>query len=275
MTDGATTPDDTMRWLRVRAALLATSVKMLPFVLLAILWQVLASSGTLTPFQLPRPMIVLDRIWSDAVSGTLLLSAALTLYRALAGFCIAAVLGIAIAFAMTRTYYAQWFFDPVVSVGFPMPKVAFLPVIILWLGIYDTAKISMVVFDAIFPVITATLVGIRGVERELIWSARNLGATDNELTRHTILPAALPSIFTGLQVSLPIALIVTIIAEMLMGGYGLGGAMMQASRFANSPSVFAGILEIGVLGYVLIRLMALIRRRLLIWHPETHNELVF
>ena len=83
-----------------------------------------------------------------------------------------------------------------------------------------------------------------------------------------MLPAALPQIMTGLQVALPIALIVAVVTEMAMGGYGLGGAMMTASRFANSPGVFAGIVEIAVVGYVVVKAMALLRRRLLLWHPE-------
>ncbi len=150
-----------------------------------------------------------------------------------------------------------------------MPKIAFLPIIILWLGVYDTAKISIVVFDAIFPVVTATLAGIASVDKVLLWSGRNMGASEREIMWQIVLPAALPQILTGLQVALPIALIVTIIAEMVMGGYGLGGAMMNASRYANSPGVFAGIVEIAVVGYGLIKLMALIRRRLLVWHQET------
>jgi ABC-type nitrate/sulfonate/bicarbonate transport system permease component len=87
-----------------------------------------------------------------------------------------------------------------------------------------------------------------------------------------VLPAASPQILTGLQVALPISLIVAIIAEMVMGGYGLGGAMMGASRFANSPGVFAGIVEIAVVGYALIKIMALARRRLLVWHQETADR---
>ena len=79
-----------------------------------------------------------------------------------------------------------------------MPKVAFLPVVILWLGVYDISKITMVVIDAIFPVVTATIVGIRGVERELLWSARNMGARERELLWQIALPAALPQIMTGL-----------------------------------------------------------------------------
>ena len=170
--------------------------------------------------------------------------------------------------AISRRGLVHWFFDPIVSVGFPMPKIAFLPVVILWLGVYDTSKISMVAFEAIFPVVTATIIGIRGVERELIWSARNMGASERQLLWQISLPAALPQIMTGLQVALPIALIVGIVCEMLMGGYGLGGAMMTASRFADSRGVFAGIVEIAVVGYILVKGMALVRRRLLLWHQE-------
>ena len=83
-----------------------------------------------------------------------------------------------------------------------------------------------------------------------------------------VLPAALPQILTGLQVALPIALIVAVVAEMAMGGYGLGGAMMTSSRFADSRGVFAGIVEIAIVGYCLVKAMAILRRRLLIWHQE-------
>jgi ABC-type nitrate/sulfonate/bicarbonate transport system permease component len=170
--------------------------------------------------------------------------------------------------AMSRNAIARWFFDPLISVGFPMPKIAFLPVVILWLGVFDISKITMIVFDAIFPVVAATVIAIQGVERELIWSARNMGARERELLWQIILPAALPTIMTGLQVALPLSLIVAVVTEMLMGGYGLGGAMMTASRFADSTGVFAGIVEIAVVGYALVKAMAFIRRRLLIWHQE-------
>ena len=152
-----------------------------------------------------------------------------------------------------------------------MPKIAFLPVVMLWLGVYDRTKISMVAFEAIFPVVTATIIGLRGVERELLWSARNMGASERELLWQISLPAALPQIITGLQVALPIALIVAVVAEMMMGGYGLGGGMMTASRFADSRGVFAGIVEIAVVGYALVKGMALIRRRLLLWHQEAQE----
>ncbi|MET0277620.1 MAG: ABC transporter permease [Pseudorhodoplanes sp.] len=235
---------------------------------LAIAWELLARSGLVTPFQLPTLSSVLERIWINASTGDLFINLGVTLYRALTGFAIAAVFGVLLGMMMTRVPLVRWFFDPIVSVGFPMPKVAFLPVIILWLGVYDASKITMIVVDAAFPVITATIVGLRGVDPYLLWSARNLGANDRELLWQIAVPAALPQIMTGLQVALPIALILAIFTEMAMGGYGLGGAMMVASRFADSRGVFAGIVEIAIVGYVLVKGMAVLRRYLLRWHQE-------
>jgi ABC-type nitrate/sulfonate/bicarbonate transport system permease component len=248
-------------------------------------WELFARSGKVTMFMLPPFTTVLEYIKNDATTlqswtltifghtltmnvATLWINLAVTLYRAMVGFAIAAVGGITLATLMSRVRLIRWFFDPIISVGFPMPKIAFLPVIILWLGVYDVSKICIVIFDSIFPVLTATLAGIAAVEKELVWSARNMGANERELTWQVVLPAASPQILTGLQVALPIALIVEIVAEMVMGGYGLGGAMMTASRFANSPGVFAGLVEIAVVGFILIKVMAMLRRRLLIWHQE-------
>ena len=263
------TPEETRaaRWAQTQEI----AWRIAPFVSVGLLiaaWEIVARSGTVTAYLLPSVGTVLSRIWDDAVAGDLWTNMILTLYRAFAGFAIAGTIGVALGFAMARSRIANWFFDPLISVGFPMPKIAFLPVIILWLGTFDISKISMVVFDATFPVVTGTLVGIAGVERELIWSARNMGASEREVLRQVVLPAALPQIMTGLQVALPLALIVAVVSEMVMGGYGLGGAMMTAYRFANSAGVFAGIVEIAVVGYVVVKLMVFVRRRLLLWHPE-------
>jgi len=244
------------------------AARSLSIILLVVGWELFARSGRVTPFMLPPLSDVVVRIWQDAVTGDLLINTGLTLYRALVGFLISAVGGIMLGLAMSRSVSVRWFFDPIVSVGFPMPKIAFLPIVILWLGFFDASKIAIVVFDAIFPVVTATIAGIQGVERELVWSARNMGARERELMWQILLPAALPQILTGLQVALPLCLIVAVVAEMAMGGYGLGGAMMTSSRFADSRGVFAGIVEIAAVGYCLIKAMSILRHRLLLWHQE-------
>jgi ABC-type nitrate/sulfonate/bicarbonate transport system permease component len=260
--------DSRIAW--VRLGLIAT--RLAPVVALLAAWEVYARSGAVTPFKLPAFSAVTGQIFDDATGGELFTNIGMTLYRAFAGFAIAAPAGVVIGAAMARNAVARWFFDPIVSIGFPMPKIAFLPVIILWLGLYDVSKITMVVLDAVFPVITATVAGIAGVEKELVWSARNMGARKGELLWQILMPAALPQILTGLQVALPIALIVVVVTEMQMGGYGLGGAMKQASSFANSRGVFAGIVEIAVIGYALVAAMASLRRRLLRWHQEAQER---
>jgi NitT/TauT family transport system permease protein len=91
------------------------------------------------------------------------------------------------------------------------------------------------------------------------------------LLREIVLPAAAPQILTGLQVALPVSMIVAVVTEMLMGGDGLGGAMIQASRFADSPGVFAGIVEIAIAGLALVKGMTVLRRHLLVWHQEARD----
>ena len=173
------------------------TARLAPIVALLVAWEIFARSGAVTPFMLPALSAVAERIYDDALSGDLFINIGVTLYRALAGFAIATVGGVVLGTAMSRNAVARWFFDPIISVGFPMPKIAFLPVVILWLGLYDVSKISMVVLEAIFPVVTATIAGITGVEKELLWSARNMGARDREVLWQILLPAALPQILAS------------------------------------------------------------------------------
>jgi ABC-type nitrate/sulfonate/bicarbonate transport system permease component len=242
-----------------------------PLVALVVAWEAASRSGVVTPFLLPPISTVLARVAQDALSGELAVNLGLTLFRSLVGFAIAGAGGVALGILMTRRRLIRWFFDPIVSVAFPMPKIAFLPIFMLWLGLYDVSKISMAVFNAIFPVITATIAAAEGVDRQLLWSARSLGASERQLLREIILPAALPQILTGLQVALPISMIVMIVTEMLMGGQGLGGAMIAASRFADSPGVFAGIVEIAIAGLCLVKGISVLRRHLLAWHQEAQE----
>jgi ABC-type nitrate/sulfonate/bicarbonate transport system permease component len=239
--------------------------------LLLLIWELLARTGTISEFMLPAPSNVLARIADDITSGDVFINIGLTLYRSFLGFALAGLGGVALGLLMARNALAHWFFDPIVSVGFPMPKIAFLPVFILWFGLYDGSKITIIVVSAIFPVITATVSALQSVEKELIWSAQSLGASSRRAAWEIAVPAALPQILTGLQVALPTALIVTIISEMMMGGYGLGGAMMESSRLLDSTGVFAGIVETAVTGHGVISAMVFVRRRLLGWHQETRD----
>ena len=235
---------------------------------LVIAWELAARLHLTTDFLLPSFLTVMRRLALDTLSGQLPMALAYTLCRAMVGFALAAVCGVVIGILIARVRLARWFFDPLVSVGLPMPKIAFLPVFVLWFGVFDESKILMVAFSAIFPVIVEAAAATEGVDRVLIWSARGLGVGERRLLWEIALPAAFPQIMTGLQVALPISLIVAVLTEMAMGGEGLGATMMQAMRFADSPGVFAGIIAIAVAGSVLVKAMEMIRRRLLVWHAE-------
>lgn len=234
-------------------------------------WEFGARFGAINPFLLPSLSSVLERIWSDAQSGTVFIDLGLTLYRTLVGFFIAVITGVPLGILMSRSAIVRWFFEPLISFGFPMPKIAFLPIFILWFDIYDTSKIIMITFACFFPIVAASYAGATGQDKWPIWSARALGAKEHEILWEVRLPLALPQILTGLQVALPAGMITTIVTEMLMGGRGVGGSMMMAGRFADSIGVFAGIVEIIFLGFLVVRSLEILRARLLAWHPETRR----
>jgi ABC-type nitrate/sulfonate/bicarbonate transport system permease component len=260
-------PPRTVPVIRLRAVVTGAVPYLMTLLFLAV-WEAIAHSQLVTPFMLPSIEAVAEKISADIQSGDFFFKLAATLYRTMVGFGVAAVAGITLGILMVQVRTIFWFFDPVISALFPVPKVALLPVFILWFGLYDVSKIMLIIANAIFPIVTATVLGLRGVERELVWSARSLGASERRVTWEIVVPAALPQILTGLQVALPISLIVAIVSELVMSGDGLGGAMIEAARYLNSPSVFAGIVEIAAVGFCLVKGMELIRRRLLMWHGE-------
>jgi ABC-type nitrate/sulfonate/bicarbonate transport system permease component len=247
-----------IRWLTRSGSLLV----------LLIAWLLAAAAGLFSPYLLPAPVAVLARLAEDARSGALGQQMLITFSHALAGFAIAAALGTALGIVMVRLRPARWFFDPIVSLGFPMPKIAFLPIVLLWLGPGGGTDIAIVAASSLFPITGAAAAGAEGVDKTLLWSAESLGTGRAALLWRIVLPAAVPQIVTGLQIGLPIALITEIVAEMMLGSDGLGGAMLQSMRFADSPGVFSGIVAIGVLGYAAVWAMEVLRGRLLRWHPE-------
>ena len=235
-------------------------------------WEALARSGLVSAYLLPPASAVALSLLESAASGEILREGGRTLVRMLVGYVLAGGLGVILGVLIARVRLVRWFMDPLVSIGFPVPKISFLPIFILWFGLFDLPKIVMTVFACVFPVITATWAGTDGVDKYLIWSAENLGTRNRALLWEVVLPAALPQVFTGLQVALPIAFIVVIVTEMLTGGGGLGGAMMEGQRFADSTRVFATLVVVAILGILAMKGLAFLRRRLLVWHEEVQRE---
>jgi taurine transport system permease protein len=231
-------------------------------------WALATHFNLITPFLLPSPFAVARWMMNDLVNGNLTYNVAITLYRTMMGFALAAVSGVAIGIVMARVGAVRWFFDPILSIMLPMPKVALLPIFMLWFGLHDSSKILIVAFSASLQIVISTYAAARGVEKELLWSARSLGANEREILREIVLPAALPQVLTGLQIAVPVCLIIVVVTEMVMGGRGLGDSMLESARYAKTAGVFAGIIEVGLLGFCVIKAMDAIRRRLLRWHQE-------
>ena len=232
-------------------------------------WEIVGQAGLVDPFLLPVLSDVLIRGGIEIRDGDLLEFAGLTLYRTLVSFFFAGIIGVTIGVAMSLSAVTRWIWEPIVSFAFPIPKIALMPIFVLWFGVFDLSKIVMTTVACIVTIISATYLGTRTVDKYLLWSARSLGTDERKLFWKIVIPAALPPILTGLQIAFPLCLIVSIVTEMITGGKGLGGYMIYATRFGESDKVFVGIFFTAVIGYLLIEALALLRRRLLVWHTET------
>jgi taurine transport system permease protein len=241
----------------------------LSVVAVLVLWEATTRAGLVDNFLLPPLSQVLLRGWADLLDGELprqiLATASLTFF----GFALAAVCGVAAGALMSMSALVRRILEPLVSVAFPIPKISFLPIFILWFGLGDMPKILMIAFTCVVPVVSATFLGTTTVDKYFLWSARTLGTRRHALFWKVVIPAAAPQIISGLQVAFPLAMIIAVVTEMLTGADGLGGYMIHAVRFAQSDKMFAGLLATLLTGMVFIQGFAWLRERLLVWHAES------
>jgi len=240
--------------------------------LMVALWELVGTLKLINPFLVPPLEKVLGSLYWMAASGILFIETGITLKRALLGFFISIAISVPIGIGMSRIKFIKWFFDPIISIGFPAPKIAFLPVICLWFGMYDTSKVILAILSCSFPIIIETYLGTLETDKFLIWSAQNMGMKDKKLLWKVIFPMTLPQIFNGIQIAAPISLVTIVLAEMLAGGRGLGAYMMVSGRFARSDQVFAALVVLAILGYLLMAAMVRVRKRLLTWHEEAQKD---
>lgn len=254
------------------ASITAFGRKYYSLALFAVAWHVASQLEVVPAFFLPPIPVLLSRAWEETVTGQLPYDAGLTLGRALISLTMATLVGVPLGMMMARIRAMRWFFDPLLSIGLPAPKVSFIPIFILWFGFGDMSKIMLVFFSCSFPMTNMTYLGAMGIDKYLVWSARNMGTNQRTLFRRIILPATMPQIFNGLQIAFPVSLIVMTVTEMLRGGGGVGSAMMQGARFADMPVVFINLISLAIIGSVSMNLLRRLRRGLLHWHQEAEAE---
>ena len=236
--------------------------------LLLVLWQAAVASGLVHSRLLPGPGTVWTALLEETGNGALIHHAGITLARALTGFSLAALIGMPFAIAMARSTLMRNLLEPIFFVGYPVPKIALFPVFTYVFGIGTPSKIAFTFLECLYPIVVTCYFGFRGVETRLIWSAQNCGADRVTILRRVILPAAMPSVFSGLRIALPVSIIVVVITEMIGDSVGLGYYITIWStrfRFAN---VYAAIVVIGCCGLALDQGMLFLRRRLVHWQLE-------
>jgi ABC-type nitrate/sulfonate/bicarbonate transport system permease component len=239
-----------------------------PLVLVLVLWEAVTELGYVRPLFLPGVGAVVQQFWPMLIGHQIVEPLAVSLLRAFAGLALAVVFGTGVGLAMARFSSVRWAFDPLVSLAFPAPKIAFVPIFVLWFGIDHLSKILLVAFTCVFPMIVATYHGASAVSGILIWSAQAMGTPEHKIISRILLPASLPHVINGLRVTLPVALISAFTAEMVAGGGGVGSAMMYAQRFFQTPTVFVYIIIMLLTGLLLDLAMTKLRRRLLRWEQE-------
>ena len=220
------------------------------------------------------PVTLIFQAWlENLVDGTLPGHILATLWRQMLGYALAAALGISLGLVMG--YYRPLYnlFEPLVEVLRPIPGPAYLPILVLFVGIGHEMKVVLILLASFFPILLNTYGGVRAIDRVQFDTARTLGLTTMQTFRELVLPAASPQILTGMRISLAISLILAILGEMIVSNDGLGYFTLLAQRTFKIPEMYAGIFTLAVFGYLLNRVFLLVEARVIRWHQESTGRL--
>jgi NitT/TauT family transport system permease protein len=227
-----------------------------PFVVLGAVWETVAHLGLFPQRLFPPLEAVASALVRLTANGTLPHHAFDTLVRLVAGFALAAVVGVAIGILMGRSRRAEDILLPVISIGAPIPGLAYTPLFLLWFGLGNVPSVLLVAFVSAFPIIYNSWTGVKAVKDIWVRSAQAMGADNRRLFRHVILPGALPYILTGLRLGLAQAWRILVGVEMLAAvPWGLGWLIFGAREFLNTDVMLAGIAVIAVMGLALEKLV--------------------
>ncbi len=256
-------------------AVAATARRVITPVIAVLLWEALVRLGVADRRFIPPPTTVAATwfVWvfghartaTDPYVGTWLLSARDSAVRVFLGFGVAALVGIAVGTLVGWFRLAEDLVDPLIQVLRPIPITAWVPFAIIFFGFYTMSAVFLIGLGAFFPIVVNTTAGVRQVPPLLIRAARMLGTRRGEILFRVALPAALPSIFTGLRIGLGVAWVLVIVAEMVAVKSGLGYALWNSYYFLRTDVIIAAMFSVGVLGFLSDRILLRIAARALRW----------
>jgi sulfonate transport system permease protein len=251
------------RWGRVGGPML---VSWLVPVLLILVWEAAVRLLHVSPHILPAPSKVAGTAWKLVLDGTLLPDMAISLIRAAAGFAIGGSIGLALGIAVGFSRIAALLLDRSVHMLRAIPFLAILPLVIVWLGIGEGAKVFLVAFGVSFPIYLNTVLGIRQVDPKLVEMGRVNGLRGAQLIRHIVLPGALPAILSGVRYALATAWLGLVVAETIAASSGIGFLAMDAREFLRTDVIVMVVVIYAIIGVVADGVARMLEHRLLSWH---------
>jgi ABC-type nitrate/sulfonate/bicarbonate transport system permease component len=235
-------------------------------VLLALLWEAAGRGGWVHKVLLPPASAILKTLFEVIASGEVLGQLGVSLWRTGLGYALAALFAVALGVALGYWRRAHDACEITIEYLRALPPPAIIPLAMVFLGIGDALKVFVIFFSCAFPVLVNTIDGVRGVDPVLIRTARTFGLTAWQTAWKVILPAAAPFIMTGLRIATAIALILTVISEMIGATSGIGYFILESQRTLHVTRMYAGILVLALTGYAINRVFLLIDGRIMAWH---------
>ncbi len=231
----------------------------------ALAWYVVTGNDLVSRLFLPAPQDVVRSLIDLASDGVLYPTVGATLWRMMAGWCVASLLGIGLGALIGLNPKMDSVLSPTLEFMRPLPASAVIPVFVMTLGLTDRMIIAVIAFGSLWPVLLNTISGMRAVDRRLREVASALEFTSGKFLIKFALPSALPDIVAGLRLGLSLALILCVVAEMITLSGGIGTQILLASRNFRSADLFSGVVIIGVIGFLANGTILLLERRALAW----------
>lgn len=231
-----------------------------------VLWQLIAAQYS--SFVLATPVQVAARLWEMIVSGELPAALAASLGHMLLGFAIACAIAIPVGFLMGRVRFVNDMLDPLVSLVYSVPSVAWVPFIMIWFGLFFEARVTLVVIMCVFDMIIVISTGAANVDRRLLNVSRSFGASAWQTTRYVLIPESLPFLFTGLRIGIVRAVNGMITAELFFAAVNMGQIMKQASVRLDSAAVLGILVVLSLMGLVLQEIFLRAERALCSWRTS-------
>jgi NitT/TauT family transport system permease protein len=213
-------------------------------------WSVATVGGHVAPQFLADPLTMLAEGWTLLVRHGFLADIAVTVWRVVGGFVIAAALGVPLGIAMGAYKPVEAFFEPFISFARYLPASAFIPLLILWAGIGEAQKLSVIFIGSFFQIVLMVAVAVGGIRRDLVEAAYTLGATDTSIVRRVLIPGSAPAIAEILRLVLGWAWTYVIVAELIGSASGIGHMITDSQALLNTGQIIFGIIVIGVIGLV-------------------------